>query len=79
MFDAAPCNLWSLYQQEIFILKYFDCFSPYSYVSDSYVPFAPSGAQDQIIHNNLCQQHNHAAVMSFFNHFYIEPSLTHII
>ena len=35
--------------------------------------------KQEILHNNYCQQHNHAAVLSLLNHFYFESFSSHII
>ena len=89
MFDVASCNLRRLKQQEIFILKnILIAFIPYSYVNGDKLPFTLSGKQDQIntdilkqqiLHNNYCQQHDHAEVLSLLNHFHFESFWSHII
>ena len=33
----------------------------------------------EIVHNNYCQKHDHAAVLSLLNHFYVESFSSHII
>ena len=35
--------------------------------------------KQEILHNNYCQQHDHAAVLSLLNHFYFESFSSHII
>ena len=35
--------------------------------------------KQEILHNNFCQQHDHAAVLSLLNHFYFESFSSHII
>ena len=35
--------------------------------------------KQEILHNNYCQQHNHAAVLSLLNHVYFESFYSHII
>ena len=35
--------------------------------------------KQEIILSNYCQQHDHASVLSFLNHFYFEPFLSHIM
>ena len=35
--------------------------------------------KQEILHNNYCQQHDHAAVLSLLNHFYFESFSSHIM
>ena len=35
--------------------------------------------KQEILHDNYCQQHDHATVLSLLNRFYFESFLSHII
>ena len=84
MFDVASCNLWRLQQQEIFLLKYFSC-SQSLQLSKWQLPSIctvwDTGStleilKQEILHNNFCQQHDHAAVL---NHIEFKSFSSHIM
>ena len=73
--------------QEIFILKYFNCFQSLQ-LSKWQLPFIwtvwDTGSnmeilKQKILDNSSCQQYLHPAVLSLLNHFYFDSLASHII